>query len=206
MSPRAYRPVQRQQSVDVGRERVLAAARELLEADDAEAFSIDAVASRAGVARMTVYNQFESKAGLLEALFDVLAERGEFSRMPDVFREPDPAIALDAFVALFGRFWTASRRAHRRLRAAALHDAELDAGMAARNERRRTALTQLMRRFGGKARPALPKKELVNVLFVLLSFEMFDALAGADRTPADVIPLVQRVARLVVGIKPGVKA
>ncbi len=39
-------------------------------------FTVDAVAREAGVARMTVYYQFGSKAGLLEAIFDSLAVRG----------------------------------------------------------------------------------------------------------------------------------
>ena len=71
MTRRPYQPVQRQRAVDEGRERIVLAARALLEADDDEPFSIDAVARRAGVARMTVYNQFGSKTGLLEALFDL---------------------------------------------------------------------------------------------------------------------------------------
>ena len=40
----------------------------------------------------------------------------------------------------------------------------------------------------------------MNVLFVLLSFETFDALAGESRTPTDVTPVLQRMARLVVGV------
>jgi AcrR family transcriptional regulator len=200
MTPRPYQPVQRQRTVDESRERIVAAARELLEAEDDEPFSIDAVARRAGVARMTVYNQFGSKAGLLEALFDHLAVRGELVRMPELFAEKDPLVALDAFVALFGRFWTSNRRAHRRLRAAAIHDPELATAIDSRNERRRHGLTELTRRLGTSATPPLPSAELVNVLFVLLSFETFDALAGEGRTPTDVAPLMQRMARLVVGV------
>ncbi len=45
------------------------------------------------------------------------------------FGRSDQLDALDFIVALFGRFWTANRRAHRRLRAAALHDAELAAAL-----------------------------------------------------------------------------
>src|SRR5205085_4558256 len=137
MPTRRYSPVQRQQRVDAGRDRILAAARDLLEGDAVERFSIDAVARRARVARMTGYNQSESKAGLHQALFDALAASGPFAQMPDIFRQPDPIAALDAFVALFGRFWTINRRAHSCLRAAALHDEELAAAMKARNERRR---------------------------------------------------------------------
>jgi AcrR family transcriptional regulator len=199
---RPYQPVQRQRAVDEGRERIIVAARELLEAEDDDGpFSIDAVARRAGVARMTIYNHFGSKAGLLEALFDHLAVRGELVRMPELFAERDPVVALDAFVALFGRFWTANRRAHRRLRAAAIHDPDLAAAIDSRNERRRSGLTELARRLGASAKPSLPAGEVVNVLFVLLSFETFDTLAGETRSPADVTPVLQRMTRLVVGVE-----
>ena len=112
MKRRSYTPGERQRSVEAGRERIVAAARELFEDDEAEGFSIDAVARRAGVARMTVYNQFESKAGLLEALFDSLALRGPLGQMADIFKLPDPLVALDEYVAMFGKFWTMHRRAH----------------------------------------------------------------------------------------------
>jgi AcrR family transcriptional regulator len=148
---------------------------------------------------MTVYNQFESKAGLLEDLFDSIAERGAFGQMGDVFQIEDPDAALDAFVALFGRFWTTSRRAHRKLRAAALLDDELETAMVARNERRRRGVTELVRRVAKERKLAMPKDDAVNVLFVLMSFDTFDALAGAERSPEDVIPIVRRLVRLVTG-------
>lgn len=197
---RAYTPVERQRSVDDGRTRIIAAARELLEADDAEGFSIDAVARRAGVARMTVYNQFESKTGLLEALFDSLALNGPLAQIPEVFNESDPITALDEYVAIFARFWTINRRAHRRLRASAIHDADLALAMADRNERRRKGLTELFRRLGDRAKPIVPDVEVVNVLYVMLSFETFDAFAGDRRTPDAVVPVVRRLVRGVLGI------
>jgi AcrR family transcriptional regulator len=197
---RSYTAVERQRSVESGRERIVAAARDLLEADEAEGFSIDAVARGAGVARMTVYNQFESKAGLLEALFDSLALRGPLSQMADIFKQPDVFVALDEYVAMFGRFWTMNRRAHRRLRAAALHDDELAAAMERRNERRRKGVTELLRRLGDKAPPSIPRDEVVNVIYVLLSFETFNAFAGERRTPEDVTPIVRRLVRGVLGL------
>lgn len=200
MNPRPYHGGERQRVIDAGRERIVVAACELLESEGEDTFSIDAVARRAGVARMTVYNQFESKAGLFEAIFDRLAQRGAFGEMADLFREKrDPLAALDAFVALFGRFWTDNRRVHRRLRSAAMDDPELSAALTARNERRRQGLSELVRRLGPDYASPLPAKELVNVLFVLLSFQTFDALAGAERTPKEVTPLVQQLARLAIG-------
>jgi AcrR family transcriptional regulator len=200
MTPRPYQPVERQRVIDAGRERIVAAACELLDADDDESFSIDAVARRAGVARMTVYNQFESKAGLLEAIFDRIAERGAFGQMAALFKgRPDPLTAFDAMIALFGRFWTENRRVHRRLRSAAMDDPELAAALSARNERRRQVITELLRRLGTAHVSPLPATELTNVLFVLTSFQTFDALAGEGRTPSEVTPLVQRLMRLAIG-------
>jgi AcrR family transcriptional regulator len=200
VAPRPYQPVERQKTVDAGRARIIAAATELLRAEDAESFSIEAVARRAGVARMTIYNQFESKAGLLEALFDSLVEGGAFGQMPDVFEERDPLLALDKFVGVFGRFWTTHRRVHRRLQAAAMQDVELATALTARNERRRRGIKELVRRVGKKARPPLPAGEIVNVLFVLLSFRTFDALAGEDRTPDDVVPVMRVMVRTLLGV------
>ena len=148
---------------------------------------------------MTVYNQFESKAGLLEDLFDSIAERGAFGQMGDVFAIEDADEALDAFVDLFGRFWTSSRRAHRKLRAAALLDPELDKAIVARNDRRRLGITELVRRIAKSRKLAMPKDEAIKVLFVLMSFDTFDALAGPDRSPTDVSPTIRRLVRLVTG-------
>ncbi len=192
--------MERQRAVEAGRERIVAAAIELLEDDEAEGFSIDAVARRAGVARMTIYNQFESKAGLLEALFDSLAASGPFGQMADIFKQDDPLVALDQYIAVFGTFWTLNRRAHARLRAAALHDPELALAMEARNERRRKGVTEVLRRLSDRAHPAVPRNDVVNVIYVLLSFDTFNAIAGADRTPEDVIPTMRRLVRAVLGI------
>lgn len=202
MTPRPYTPVERQKAVDEGRERILAAGRELLQGDGAEAFSLDAVARRAGISRMTVYNQFESKRKLLEALFDSIAIRGPLTQMGDVFAEPDPLVALDGFIELFGRFWTYSRLAHGRLAAAAIVDPDLAEVIRGRNERRRGALAEMMKRLAGLASPVVPQEELANALFVLLGFDTFDAIAGPTRTPSDVVPIVRRMTYAVLGIDP----
>src|SRR5947209_18395237 len=110
MSPRPYRLGQRQAAADQTRARIVAAARELLGARSGFAgFTIDAVARQAGVARMTVYYQFGSKVGLLEALCDSLAARGGIEQLMTAFCQPDSLDALREFVAVFGRFWSSDR-------------------------------------------------------------------------------------------------
>jgi AcrR family transcriptional regulator len=198
MSPRPYRLGQRQVLTDETRSKILEAARAQLETESS--FSIDAVARRADVARMTVYYQFGSKRGLLEAVFDSLAARGGMRGMPAAFQQVDPAVALQGLIDVFARFWSSDREVLRRLRAMATLDPELDEVLRERNEGRRQGLRVIISRLqplgGGKAMPA---SDLVDLLFALTSFENFDVLAGPERTPEEVAPLVKRAADAIVG-------
>jgi AcrR family transcriptional regulator len=203
---RPYRLGRRQETADATRAQIVAAARELLSADDGvTAFTIDAVARQAGVARMTVYHQFGSKQGLLEALFDALAVQGGMEQLRSAFQRADPLDALDRFIATFARFWTAHRLVHRRLQGLAAIDPELEPTLRARQEWRRQGLTVLVRRLRDQLGRRGPKAmgEAVDVLFTLTAFTTFDVLAGDSRTPEDVAPIVQRLARAALGVHEG---
>jgi AcrR family transcriptional regulator len=189
---------QRQEATARTRAQILDAARALLGAPEGiSAFTIDAVARQAGVARMTVYYQFGSKVGLLEALSDDLAARGQMERLATAFQTPDALHALNRYIATFARFWETDRLTMRRLRALAALDPDFAAVIRARDERRRTGVRVLVERLraqqGGDVAGALD--EQVNLLYTLIGFECFDTLAGPDRTLEDVAPLVQRLAR-----------
>lgn len=204
MSPRPYRLGRRQAGADRTRARILEAARLSLAAADGPAtFSIDSVGRQAGVARMTVYYQFGSRRGLLEALFDELAERGQMDRLPEAFGQPDPLAALRDFIAAFGRFWGADRLTLRHLRSLAALDAELAGALGARDERRRHGLRVILRRIAdAHGRPTEEAMEdTVNLLFTLTGFESFDTLAGPDRAPEEVAPLIARAAETLLGLR-----
>src|SRR5262245_1383089 len=193
---RPYRLGQRQASVEQRRARIIAAARDLLAVpDDFSGFTIDAVAARAGVARMTVFNQFGSKRGLLEALFDELAARGLVHRIQGVFQQANPHEALDALVAAFGNFWASDRLVIRRIRGLASMDTDFELAVRERDERRRAGIRTLLSRFPSKGhKPSLAESdELVAVLHTLTSFETFDNLAGLDHDPVEVVSLVCRL-------------
>jgi AcrR family transcriptional regulator len=194
--PRPYRLGQRQTASEQTRARIVSAARELLAAPGGFAgFTVDAVAAQAGVARMTIYNQFGSKIGLLEALFDALAERGLVERLRAAFARSDPREALRELIAAFGGFWHSDRIVIRRIRGLAALDADFEQAVRAREERRREGLRTILSRLGP---PAATRDEVIDVLHTLTSFETFDNLAGADRTPEEVVPLVCRLAGAVL--------
>jgi AcrR family transcriptional regulator len=201
VTPRPYRLGRRQAAVDRTRARILKAARALLVARGGGAFSIEAVARRARVTRVTVYQRFGSRSKLLEALFDDLARQGGMWDLADAFRQPDPDEALGRFVATFARFWTAHRPIHRRLLALAALDQGLARTLRARQEWRRQGLRVIVGRWRERAAgpPAAAPDETIDALFALTGFETFDLLAGPTRTPAQVAPIVLRIARAVLG-------
>jgi AcrR family transcriptional regulator len=201
LNPRPYRLGQRQTAVERTRARIVAAARALLAAPEGFAgFTVDTVAAKAGVARMTVYNQFGSKTGLLEALFDDLAARGLLGRMRAAFGRPEPGKALTELIAAFAGFWHAERIVIRRIRGLAAIDADFEQAVRARDERRREALRNVLGRFAEWYTQLSPdaRNELIDVLHTLTSFESFDNLAGTAHSPEDVVPLVCRLTHAVL--------
>jgi AcrR family transcriptional regulator len=201
MSPRPYRLGQRQVASEQTRTRILTEARELLIAPDGYAhFSIDAIARRADVARMTVYHQFGSKKGLLEALCDSLASYGGMQQLATAFRNPEPLDGLDEYIAVFGRFWDADRLVMRRLRGLAMLDPDFEQVIRARDEWRRRGLRVLIGRISEQHPRSAPESidEVVNILYTLISFESFDMLAGPERSLEEVVPVMQRLARAAI--------
>ncbi|MFI6848718.1 TetR/AcrR family transcriptional regulator [Kitasatospora sp. NPDC050467] len=192
MSPRSYRMGQRQADVDETRARIVAAARGQL--TGAGTLSLDAVAKRADVARATVYYQFGSKTGLLEAVCDALAAEGGMARLAEAFALPEPWPAVDRFVEVMGGFWAVDRVCTRRLRALAALDEEVGRVVGARDARRREGAGVLAARLDGAPQDA------AALLFVLTGFETFDALAGEMAGPdGDLRTAVPAVMRLVRG-------
>jgi AcrR family transcriptional regulator len=188
MAPRTYKLGQRQVAADEKRRRIVLAARDLLaHEEDTASFTVEMVARRAGVARMTVYHQFQSKRGLLEALFDELANRGLVPHLKPIFQAPSPERALDALIHAFAMFWESDRIVLRRARALAALDPEFAESIRARDERRREHLRNIL-----ASRPGAAAS--IDVLHMLTSFETYDALLHGGRTFDDATRIIRRLA------------
>jgi len=195
---RPYNSTRRAAATDETRARIVAAARTLLGGGEGlPAFSLDGVARHAGVTRLTVYNQFESKLGLLEAVFDDVAQRGGlFTDLPAVFAERDANVALHRLVSVFCRFWGRHDSMMPTFHAVIKLDEEIAAALKRRSERRRQILTVLVERLmpgAGKA-----NADLVDVLFALSSFEMFEALSVRNRSLKSVEAIIQTLVEQAV--------
>ena len=186
-----YSSPAREAAADETRCRIVTAARALLAGGEGlPAFSVDGVARQAGVTRLTVYNQFESRCGLLEAVFDDLALRGGMCELPAIFAERDPAKALRSFVHVFCRFWADYGTVISRFAAVAKMDEEVACSMHRRTELRRTALIELVGRLVEVPCPQAAA-ELVDVLFALTSIEMYEALSVNGRQADAIERMIQ---------------
>ena len=193
MSPRPYRSSRRTVTAERTRARLLKAASAMLAAPDG--ISLDAVAKRAGVTRLTVYNQFGSRRALLEAVFDDMAERGGLHRIREAMTKTDPKVALQQIVLISCNFWSIHRGALWRLHAASATDPEFGESLRARNQRRRHLLSVLVDRMieGGAKRPK-EAIELIDVLFALTSVAFFWELTAGGRKANAVCRLIQALA------------
>src|SRR3977135_1084708 len=95
-SRRRYDSPRRREQAAATRTQILEAAQRLFERDGYSATTMAAIAAEAGVALKTVYVVFETKSGMLRALWHLLL-RGDQDELPvgerrwylDVLEEPD---------------------------------------------------------------------------------------------------------------------
>ncbi len=194
MSPRPYRSPQRAASSSRTRAKLLEAAYLILGTPGGN-FSLEAVANKAGVTRLTVYNQFGSRRALLEAVFDdVAAKRGLFD-LPAAITDPDPHAGLARLIEVFCNLWSSDQNTVACLYGASQSDPELAESLRERNERRRGALAALVSRMGkSDTIDEEAGADLVDVLFALTSFAFYKELTAKGRSRDAACALIKAMA------------
>jgi AcrR family transcriptional regulator len=172
---RPYRLGRRQASVDQTAEAVLAAARDLVSGKPSAAVTAAEIARVAGVSRVTVYNRFGSRDGVLRAL--------ALSRPRPQTRPGDARDALRAHLEGASLSWSINPGRFRHLPAideAAPHEVrELAERLAAADA----------------LRPGCSLREAEDVIGALSSFAVFDRLyKDGRRSPAAVAEVLMRLA------------
>jgi len=179
VSERTYRLGRRQASVDRTAGSILAAARQLVAAGSAA--SVGEIARRAGVSRITVYNRFGSRGGVIQAL----APQPE----KPIELDGNPRELLQRRLAEACTRWSTDPSLFRHLppgpdSGASAHNRELAERLAATDQ----------------LRPGCSIKEAEDVIGALTSFEVFDRLhRGGRRTPAAVGEILWRLAGGILG-------
>jgi AcrR family transcriptional regulator len=209
---RSYRLGKREEAVTASRERIVEVARELLSRSDYRGLSVDSVAEAAGVSRATVYNQFESKLGLVQAIFNDIGRRIDYDRVRDALADRDVRRAVDRVVLEQCRGWARDAQVIRRVFAFAVTDPELTE-LRDRNESWRQndirALVERVRR-AGALRKGFTEAEATVVLATLTSFPMFDQLESMGLRGASLARALQKLSHALLapsggrrGTRPG---
>ena len=173
----------REGEIERTRSAILSAARELV-SEHGPASSMGRIAHRAGVSRITVYNQFGSKERLLEAL---AAGMGPRSDTAVAETGSDPRDELRRRIERACTAWAADPSLYRRLEA---HHR----GKSEESDRDRA----LAERFAAhdQLRPGCSVKEAEDVIGILTSFSVFDRLhKGGRRSPSAVVEILMRMSR-----------
>lgn len=194
MSKRAYVSSVREAASAAKRAHMLEAAMRLLrEEPNFGGLSMEAVAKAAGVTRLTIYNQFGSRRGLLETIFDMIAEAGQLSQLRSAAEAPDPETGLDNLVQIFCSFWSGDPAIGRLHDAMAL-DQELAQALRERNERRRPFVAQIVDRLAGDSIAPHAKRDATDMIFALTSLAMFRLLTES-RSDDGVRTMIQAAVR-----------
>jgi len=182
---RSYRLGRRENAVRQTRKAILTAARDLLASGETAGLSPGAVARRAGVSRVTVYNQFGSRAGLLREL--AAGARGQ--RGP-VEASADPIDSLRQRIVDACSMWASDPGLFRGLPAPATAELGTAGDDRALVERLAAA---------GRLRPGCSLKEAEDVIGAITSFEVFDRLhKDGRRSTAAVVEVLARLCGAIV--------
>jgi len=154
----------RRRAPAASRAKVLAAVHDLLAAGAFHTATVEDIAERAGVARATVYQQFGSRLGLVDAMCEAFDENPALLSLRGVE-------TLDEFVALCVAFWSSEEAVLEQLYGVAAVDPAAAALVERQRADRRGELERLLRIVAPKAaRRALP------LLLVATSFETYREL------------------------------
>ena len=178
MGRRAYRLGRRQAAVDLTASSILEAGRQLVAEGAESKVSVGAIARRAGVSRITIYNRFGSRGGLLRAL----APASPQPALP----VGEPREALREHLYRASASWAANPSLFRHLPQPEHEDSEPNRRLAER-------LAE-----ADALRPGCSIKEAEDVIGALTSFAVFDRLHKDGRRPAAAVTEV--LMRLAAGI------
>lgn len=171
MSPRSYEMVERAKAVAQTRTAILEAAAELLAGERYTEVSLGDVADAADVSRGTVYHQFGSRHGLIEALTTATEEQAGFAHVLAAADGDEPAQALVATCVELVRFVHETAPLFDNLRSLAQVDADLQAMVQRKDAARRDLMDRLTSSVARAGGLQVPRGRARAVVTALTSYE-----------------------------------
>jgi AcrR family transcriptional regulator len=185
VSPRPYRLGLRADAVSETRGRVIAAARELFIEGGFYRASMDQIAQRADVARATIYHQFKSKLGVLEAVISDFEERAGLGPLLAVVEAAPPPALVRAVITAGCAYRATEPTLVRKVIGVASMQPEVQEIVDQHDAGRLRVLERVVDRLvdGGVLSERCSVDQAVNVLWLITSFDAYDLLTRGRRLP-----------------------
>ncbi len=183
------------------RHNVVAAVRERLIEAGYHGLSLEQVAEDAGITRATIYRQFGSKLGLLQAVADDLAGRGHAAeRLGAAVTIPDASTAFRSMVSELCRFWDTDPALFRRMVSLSAVDPEARQVIHTREQWRHDGINTLVNRLANEKRLRAPfgADQAIATVAAVTSFPACDQIATTlsvsfNQLPELLLPLLSAV-------------
>lgn len=175
------------------RERILAAARQIIVEEGYAQLSLQRVAERADVARATIYYQFGSKAGLLDGLV------GEMEFEARIHESRDQDRTFGQLLRRVTRIWEDNRDVLRSVIALAAVESRTGQVIGRHDQGRRQRIAELVEQFDDAGKLGAERDDVVDALWLLTSFHAYDLLRrNTPRGREDICGLLEMLAAGII--------
>jgi AcrR family transcriptional regulator len=195
MPARAYKTRRRPERTERTRERIVGAVHELLGEGTFHDSTVEQVAERAGVSRATLYQHFNSRLELVDAICDTLGFNPALLAIRESIGLPDIEQALDETFANTVKFWSSEDRVLSQLYGVVAVDPAAQAFVDRQREDRRGEMTRLARRL---KRKGLSERAAFSTLMLLTSYDTFRELRSSGLSDRELTKTLQANGRALL--------
>jgi AcrR family transcriptional regulator len=195
MPARAYTARRRPERTQRTRERIVGAVHDLLAEGTFHESTVEQVAERAGVSRATLYQHFNSRLELVDAICDTLALNPALLAIRESIGLPDVEDALDETLANCVTFWSSEDAVHSQLYGVVAVDPAAQAFVDRQSEDRRGEIARLARRL---KRKGLSERSAFSTLMLLTSYGTFRELRSAGLGDRELTRKLQETGRALL--------
>jgi AcrR family transcriptional regulator len=186
---RSYEQKARAESAAETRQHILDGVYECIREEPSTPPSVGEIASRADVARSTVYLVFASRAGLFDAFAQDLWQRSGLPNLQEAVNVPDAREGILGGIRAGVDIYAADRDVFNALFAMTKLDPDAVGGAVLRiEEQRAKGMTWASRRLARQKqlKPGVSASKAAHVLWLVASFEAFDLLySGRGLSPRE---------------------
>jgi AcrR family transcriptional regulator len=176
------------------------AVRTLLEEGAFNDSTMEQVAERAGVSRATLYQHFDSRLALVDAICDTFAVNPSLLAVREAVALDDHRAALDLIIENAVGFWASEEMVLRELYGIVAIDPSAQELVSRQRDDRRGEMETFARRLrrAGRLRSGLSERQALARLMVLTSFESYLELGELGLSARDRVKALQEIGHTLI--------